>query len=134
MPDCNFACCIRQLAGFANLGSGVSSGLGEPLKGGRDLGIENVGVSDRGLDVGVAERALHQFEIAGVAQKLARKVVAVIMEPESGDAGRLAGAAPARLGAADSERIALAPHEKITPNPDRLFCWASRNIGVNKNL
>src|SRR5260370_24903790 len=96
MPDCNFACCIRQLAGFAKLGSGVSSGLGEPLKGGRDLGIENVSVSDRGLDVGVAERALHQFEIAGVAQKLARKVVAGSMEHAIGGARRRTVAAPAR--------------------------------------
>jgi hypothetical protein len=39
------------------------------------------------LDIGVVQRPLHQFEVAGLAQELGSEVVTEVMETESGNAG-----------------------------------------------
>src|SRR4051812_14301656 len=51
-----------------------------------DVFVEHVRVPDRGLDVGVIERLLHELEVAGPAQQLRPEIVPEVVRTEVPDA------------------------------------------------
>ena len=71
-------------------------------------------ISRRGLDVGMVERALHELEIAGLAQDLGRKIVPIVVEAKSINARALAQSTPRDLHTRIGEGIALALRPAIT--------------------
>ena len=68
-----------------------------------NLGIEHVRVACGGRDVRVVEGALHELEVAGLAQELGAEVMPEVMEAESINASACEPA-PCRLDA--FERLA----------------------------
>src|SRR5262249_22068849 len=96
---------LEDSDGFA---SGPIPGLCDSLHRLSDLIVEHVGVSRRRLDAGVAERLLHELEVAGFAQELGGEVMPVVVEAEAGDASELVQALPIGMHATVGQRITLA--------------------------
>src|SRR5262249_32843243 len=109
---------VIDLTYDSELGVGPSSGLCDRFHAVGDLGIEHVGVARRRRDRGVIERALYQFQVAGLAQKLGAEVMTEVMKAEVRDTRALAQITPMTLQSVIRDRIALAAHA-IASRPRR---------------
>ena len=66
------------------------------------IGVKDMGVAERALDVAVVQGLLHELEIAGLTQELRAEVVPVVMETEVLYARLGAHPLPRRLRSCDS--------------------------------
>ena len=74
---------------------GLFPGLLDALHRVGHLAVEHMGVAQRGLEIGVVERLLHQLQVAGLAQQFGADVVPEIMKAKScTPAARAAAARP----------------------------------------
>src|SRR5262245_53521056 len=70
-------------------------------------------IARRGLEIAVVERALHQLQVAGRAQKLGAEIVPQVVKPEADHAGALAQPLPCDLHAGIGEGMSLALHAAV---------------------
>jgi hypothetical protein len=79
---------------------------------GSNLIIQNMSIAGRGCSRGSAP-FVDELEIAGLAQKLSREIMAEIVKPEIDNSGSLASPPPHCLGSFLGDRIALTLHQPL---------------------
>src|SRR6516225_9189897 len=100
--------CATALTCDSQICPGLFPGLGGAFHGVGDIVVKDMGIFRGGLDIGMAERLLDQFQVAARAQQFGREVMPEVMEAETGHASTLAQIPPVALYAVVGDGIALA--------------------------
>src|SRR5262245_12621354 len=66
-----------------------------------------------GLEIGMIEQPLYQFQVAGLAQHLAAEIMPEVVKAEAGHASALAQPPPYDLGAGVGEGVTLTLHTTV---------------------